>query len=294
MASDSSIHTLAAAPDTGSTMPVLFIGHGSPMNAIEDSEFSRAWAEAARSLPEPQAILCVSAHWETDGTHVTAMEQPKTIHDFYGFPPALFEKNYPAPGSPGLARMTQEMLHESGVELDVDWGLDHGAWAVLCRMFPKADIPVIQLSLDQRKEPAFHYELGRELRGLRKKGVLIIGSGNMVHNLREMAWEDTAYDWTLEFDARMKDLILSGDHKAIIHYSKLGRSARLAVPTPEHYLPLHGPLGCPLGNPKVSGLTIRRWLWGSALIRRTCWCGSRGTAAPEGPAQAASIQWALG
>ena len=243
MATDSIIRTLAAAPDTEATMPVLFIGHGSPMNAIEDTEFSRAWAEVARSLPKPKAVLCVSAHWETEGTRVTAMEQPKTIHDFYGFPPALFEKRYPAPGSPDLARMAQKMMREAHVELDSEWGLDHGAWSVLCRMFPEADVPVVQLSLDQRKQPAFHYELGRELRGLRKKGVLIIGSGNIVHNLREMAWEDTAYDWALEFDAQMKELILSGDHKAIIDYSKLGRSARLAVPTLEHYLPLLYVLG---------------------------------------------------
>jgi 4,5-DOPA dioxygenase extradiol len=154
------------------------------------------------------------------------MEQPKTIHDFYGFPPALFEKRYPAPGSPDLARITQKMMREAHVELDLEWGLDHGAWSVLCR-----------------KQPAFHYELGRELRGLRKKGVLIIGSGNIVHNLREMAWEDTAFDWALEFDVKMKELILAGDHKAIIDYSKLGRSARLAVPTLEHYLPLLYVLG---------------------------------------------------
>ena len=224
-------------------MPALFIGHGNPMNAIEDTEFSRAWTEVARSLPKPKAVLCISAHWETDGTRVTAMEQPRTIHDFHGFPPALFEKRYPAPGSPDLARMTQDMMRESHVQLDVDWGLDHGAWAVLCRMFPEADVPVIQLSLDQRSDPTRHYELGRELRALRRKGVLILGSGNIVHNLREMAWEDTAYDWALEFDARMKELILSGDHKAIVGYSKLGRTARLAVPTPEHYLPLLYVLG---------------------------------------------------
>ena len=243
MATDSIIRTLASAPDTEATMPVLFIGHGSPMNAIEDTEFSRAWAEVARSLPKPKAVLCVSAHWETEGTRVTAMEQPKTIHDFYGFPPALFEKRYPAPGSPDLARMTQKLMRESHVELDSEWGLDHGAWSVLCQMYPKADVPVVQLSLDQRKEPALHYELGRELRGLRKKGVLIVGSGNIVHNLREIAWEDTAYDWALEFDAKMKDLIVSGDHQAIVDYSKLGRSARLAVPTLEHYLPLLYVLG---------------------------------------------------
>jgi 4,5-DOPA dioxygenase extradiol len=238
VATDSIIRTLAAAPETETTMPVLFIGHGSPMNAIEDSEFSRAWAEVARSLPKPKAILCLSAHWETSGTRVTAMEQPKTIHDFCGFPPPLFKKQYPAPGSPELARMTQETLHKSGVQLDSEWGLDHGAWAVLCQMFPQADVPVVQLSLDETKPPALHYELGRELRALRKKGVLILGSGNIVHNLREVVWEDTAYDWALEFDAQVKELILSGDHKAIIDYSKLGRSSRLAVPTLEHYLPL--------------------------------------------------------
>jgi 4,5-DOPA dioxygenase extradiol len=243
MATNSIIRNLAAAPETEATMLALFIGHGNPMNAIEDTEFSRAWAEVALSLPKPKALLCVSAHWETAGTRVTAMEQPKTIHDFYGFPPALFEKRYPAPGSPDLARMVQGLVRTAAIELDSDWGLDHGEWSVLCRMFPDADVPVIQLSLDQRKIPASHYELGRELRGLRKKGVLILGSGNIAHNLREMAWEDSAYDWALEFDARIKGLILSGDHEAIIGYSKLGRSAHLAVPTPEHYLPLLYVLG---------------------------------------------------
>lgn len=252
MASDPIIHTLAAAPDTGSMMPALFIGHGSPLNAIEDSEFSRAWAEAARSLPKPKAVLCISAHWETAGTRVTAMEQPRTIHDFYGFPPELHEKHYPAPGSPELAKMTVETLGKSLVALDSEWGLDHGAWAVLCQMYPKADVPVVQLSLDQSKPPAYHYELGRELRRLRKKGVLIIGSGNIVHNLREVVWEDRAYDWALEFDARIKDLILSGDHKAIIHYPKLGRSAPLAVPTAEHYLPLLYVLGAQDKTDRVS------------------------------------------
>jgi 4,5-DOPA dioxygenase extradiol len=243
MKTNSILRALAAAPDTEAAMPALFIGHGSPTNAIEDTEFSRAWAEAARSLPKPKAVLCISAHWETVGTRVTAMERPQTIHDFYGFPPALFEKRYPAPGSPDLARAAQGLARKNSIELDFDWGLDHGAWSVLCRMFPEADVPVIQLSLDRSKAPAPHYELGRELRGLRKKGVLILGSGNIVHNLREMVWEDTAYDWALEFDAQIKRLILSGDHEAIIGYPKLGRSARLAVPTPEHYLPLLYVLG---------------------------------------------------
>ena len=243
MATNSVIRTLAAAADTMATMPALFIGHGNPMNAIEDTEFSRAWTEVARSLPRPKAVLCVSAHWETVGTRVTAMEQPKTIHDFHGFPPALFEKRYPAPGSPNLARTAQQLAREAPIELDSEWGLDHGAWSVLCRMFPDADVPVIQLSLNQRMAPASHYELGRELRGLRKKGVLILGSGNIVHNLREMAWEDTAYDWALAFDERMKGLILSHNHETIVGYSKLGCSARLAVPTAEHYLPLLYVLG---------------------------------------------------
>ncbi len=243
MATDANIRKLTEAPDAGAAMPALFIGHGSPMNAIEDTEFSRAWAEVARSLPTPKAILCVSAHWQTVGTRVTAMEQPRTIHDFSGFPPELYEKRYPAPGSPELARMTVESLKESHVQADSEWGLDHGAWAVLCQMYPQADVPVVQLSLDERKPPAFHYELGRELRRLRKKGVLIIGSGNIVHNLREVVWEDTAYDWALEFDARIKELIESGDHQAIIDYTRLGRPARLAVPTAEHYLPLLYVLG---------------------------------------------------
>jgi 4,5-DOPA dioxygenase extradiol len=224
-------------------MPALFLGHGSPMNAIENNEFSRAWAEVARSLPKPKAVLCVSAHWETAGTRVTAMEQPKTIHDFCGFPPALFEKRYPAPGSPDLARTAQGLARKASIELDSDWGLDHGAWSVVCRIFPDADVPVIQLSLDQRKAPASQYELGQELRGLRRKGVLILGSGNIVHNLSEIGWEDTAYDWALAFDERMKVLILSGNREAIIGYSKLGGAARLAVPTAEHYLPLLYVLG---------------------------------------------------
>ena len=243
MATDPLVRTLASGPETGATMPVLFIGHGSPMNAIEDTEYSRAWAEVARSLPKPKAVLCVSAHWETEGTRVTAMERPKTIHDFYGFPSALFEKQYPAPGSPELARMTQELLKDSHVKPDSEWGLDHGAWSVLCQMYPEAVVPVVQLSLDRSKHPALHYDLGQELGALRKQGVLIIGSGNIVHNLREIVWADTAYDWALEFDAKMKELILAGDHKAIINYSKLGRSARLAVPTLEHYLPLLYVLG---------------------------------------------------
>jgi 4,5-DOPA dioxygenase extradiol len=220
-------------------MPALFVGHGSPMNAIEDNGFSRAWIEAGKALPKPNAILCVSAHWETRGTFVTAMERPKTIHDFGGFPRPLYEYQYLAPGSPDLARLTQETVANVKVGLDQTWGLDHGTWSVLCRMFPNADIPVVQLSLDHYQPPEFHYALGKELRALRNKGVLIVGSGNIVHNLSMAIFDDDqAYDWAIEFDETIKRLILAGDHDAIVHYENLGRAARLSIPTNEHYLPL--------------------------------------------------------
>jgi 4,5-DOPA dioxygenase extradiol len=224
--------------DYPTKMPVLFVGHGSPMNAIEDNEFSRAWTDMGKSLPTPKAILCISAHWETDGTKVTAMERPKTIYDFYGFPPELYAVQYPVPGFPGLARFVQGEVRKNSLSLDFNWGLDHGTWSVLNRMFPSANIPVVQLSLDSTKDPAYHYELGRELKALRNKGVLILGSGNMVHNLRLVRWEDGAYDWALEFDEIMKQRILSDDHDAIVHYQQFGRIAGLAVPTNEHFLPL--------------------------------------------------------
>ena len=228
----------ATFPETDVRLPALFVGHGSPTNAIEDNEFSRSWAEAGSALPRPRAILCVSAHWETQGTYVTAMRKPKTIHDFFGFPQALFEMQYPAPGSQELARLACASIHETEVRLDQEWGLDHGAWSVLSRMFPAADIPVVQLSLDRGREPEAHYELARGLRALRKRGVLILGSGNIVHNLGRLVWQDTAYDWAVEFDERVKRLIASGDHDAIIQYQRLGQAARLAVPTNEHFLPL--------------------------------------------------------
>lgn len=219
-------------------MPALFVGHGTPMNAIEDNEFSRAWAGAARALPTPRAILCISAHWETNGTQVTAMERPRIIHDFHGFPGALFQKQYPAPGSPDLARFAQTTACQTPIALDLQWGLDHGAWVVLCRMFPQAHIPVVQLSLDRTKAPAAHYELGRELAGLRKKGVLIVGSGNVVHNLREIIWQDTALDWAVAFDAQIAQAIRSRHHDSLVRYEGFGQAANLAVPTNEHFLPL--------------------------------------------------------
>ena len=225
-------------PETDVRLPALFVGHGSPTNAIEDNEFSRSWAETGSALPRPRASLCVSAHWETQGAYVTAMRKPRTIHDFAGFPRALFEMQYPAPGSPALARLAQETLKQSVVAPDEAWGLDHGAWSVLTRMFPAADIPVVQLSLDRGQAPEAHYELARDLRALRKRGVLILGSGNIVHNLGRLVWQDTVYDWAVEFDETMRRLILAADHSAIIHYERLGQAARLAVPTNEHFLPL--------------------------------------------------------
>ena len=229
--------------DSGVKMPILFVGHGNPMNAIEDNAFSRAWAEVSQALPKPQAILCISAHWETAGTLVTAMEHPRTIHDFGGFPRALFEKLYPAPGSPELAELVQRTVSSASVGLDQTWGLDHGTWSVLCRMYPSADIPVVQLSLDYTQKPAYHYALGRELQALRRKGILVVGSGNIVHNLRLAVWRDQAFDWAIQFDQTIKDLILSGDHQPIIHYESLGRPAELSIPTNEHYLPLLYALG---------------------------------------------------
>ncbi len=226
-----------------SRMPALFIGHGSPMNAIEDNPFSRAWAELGQHLPRPEAILCVSAHWQTQGVRVTAMPKPRTIYDFYGFPQTLYQQSYPAPGSPELATWIQDTLPDFNVQLDDQWGLDHGAWSVLLRMFPQADIPVVQLSLDATKPPAFHYALGKALRPLRQRDVLILSSGNMVHNLRIMCWEEKAYDWALHFDALLEERILAGDHEALIDYPSLDPAARLAIPTNEHYLPLLYTLG---------------------------------------------------
>ena len=229
-------------------MPVLFIGHGSPMNGIEDTEFSRRWTQMAKEIPTPKAVLVVSAHWFTKGTKITAMDFPKTIHDFGGFPQALFDVQYPAPGSPALAKETAGLLHSAHVELDHDWGLDHGAWTVIRHMYPDASIPVLQLSIDYTKGPQYHYDLAKELYALRKKGVLIIGSGNLVHNLRMVAWdrlndEEYGYDWAKNINERFKSLIQEGDHRPLINYDTLGREALLAIPTPEHYLPLMYTLG---------------------------------------------------
>jgi 4,5-DOPA dioxygenase extradiol len=238
-------------------MPVLFIGHGSPMNGIEDTEFSRRWTQMAKEIPTPKAVLVVSAHWFTKGTKITAMDFPETIHDFGGFPKELYEVQYPAPGSPLLAKETAELLHSAHVELDHDWGLDHGAWTVIRHMYPEANIPVLQLSIDYTKGPQYHYDLAKELYALRKKGVLIIGSGNMVHNLRMVAWNklnDTeyAYDWAAQMNNTFKELIANGDYKPLINYTSLGKEALLAIPTPEHYLPLMYTLGVKGNKDNVS------------------------------------------
>lgn len=219
-------------------MPALFIGHGNPMNAIENNEYSRSWAELGKRLPTPKAILTISAHWLTRDTRVTSMEHPKTIHDFGGFPKQLFDQQYPAPGSPDFAELTRKLITKTTVLADYEWGLDHGTWSFLLPMYPKADIPVYQLSLDYYKPMQYHYELARELGELRKKGVLIIGSGNIVHNLGLMNFSGKTYDWATEFDEIIKTFLLDQNHRGIVEYDKAGIAARMSVPTPDHYLPL--------------------------------------------------------
>jgi 4,5-DOPA dioxygenase extradiol len=222
-------------------MPVLFVGHGSPMNAIEENEFSKTWGLMGQQLVKPTAILCISAHWETRGTFVTAMEKPKTIHDFGGFPQELFDVEYPAPGKPGLAKEVKDSIKTAGIGLTEEWGLDHGCWSVIRKMYPAADIPVLQLSLDYTKPAQWHYDLAKELAVLRSKGVLIVGSGNMVHNLGMVNWRDLngpGYDWAIEINEKFKKLISDNSHKDLINYSALGKAAQLAIPSPDHWLPL--------------------------------------------------------
>jgi len=230
------------------TMPLLFVGHGSPMNGIEDNDFSRRWRELGKTLPTPKGVLVISAHWLTKGTHVTAMEHPRTIHDFGGFPQALYDVQYPAPGNPALAEETRRVIASTPVGLDHDWGLDHGTWTIVRHMYPEANIPVLQLSIDFHQTPQYHYDLAKELSSLRQKGVLIIGSGNMVHNLRRVAWDrlnepEYGYDWTLEMNALFKKHIVEHNHRSLINYESLGTSAMLAIPTPDHYYPLLYVLG---------------------------------------------------
>jgi len=217
-------------------MPVLFLGHGSPMNAIEDNEFHRGWRALGERLPRPRAVLCVSAHWETQGVRAGAAASPETIHDFYGFPQALFDVRYRAPGDPALARRAAQL---AGAQADPERGLDHGAWGVLIAMYPDASVPVVQLSLDTTQPGAFHYALAKKLAPLRDAGILVVGSGNIVHNLG--VWrpgDGRPYDWALRFDAEVRRRIDAGEHAALADYPSLGMDARMSVPTPEHYLPL--------------------------------------------------------
>jgi 4,5-DOPA dioxygenase extradiol len=231
-------------------MPVLFVGHGNPMNAIEENEFSRSWMMMGRNLPHPNAILCISAHWETKGTQVTATEKPRTIHDFYGFPPALYDMTYPAQGSPEIAQHVENLALNDDITADYSWGLDHGCWSVLARFFPQADIPVLQLSLDINKKARDLYDLGRRLQPLRDRGVLIIGSGNIVHNLQMVVVGNEVFDWALEFDGQVKKWILEGDHEPIMDYEQQGQAAALAINSAEHFKPLLIVLGAgELGEP---------------------------------------------
>ncbi len=229
-------------------MPVLFVGHGSPMNGIEDNVFSQYWQQLGSEIPKPSAVLVISAHWLTRGTRITAMEFPKTIHDFGGFPRALYEVQYPAPGDQELASEVRGLVATTLVEEDHEWGLDHGAWTIIRHMYPQADIPVLQLSIDLTREPRYHYELAAELMALRSRGVLILGSGNMVHNLRMVAWDQLdkpgfGYDWALQVNDTFKQLIREGDHDRLVRWEELGAETRLAIPTPEHFLPLLYTLG---------------------------------------------------
>lgn len=239
----SQLHKFSKELDNSPKMPVLFLGHGSPMNAIEENEFVQGFRKVGAQIEKPKAILVVSAHWETRGTFVTAMDNPPTIHDFGGFPRELFEVQYPAPGSPELAQYTKEIITSAEVHLDDKWGLDHGSWSVIKHLYPDADVPVIQMSIDYTQPPAYHYALAKELAILRNKGVLIVGSGNIVHNLCMVAWQHLnttgyAYDWAQYADEKMKEYIREGNHQPLIEYYKQGKEFQLAVPTPEHFIPM--------------------------------------------------------
>ena len=251
------LNNLGSSGDHKGRMPVLFVGHGSPMNAISENEFVQNWRNLGKSLLRPKAILCISAHWETKGTFVTAMPKPPTIHDFGGFPKALFDVQYPAPGSPAFANETKRIVSKTTVGLDEKWGLDHGAWSVIKNIYPLADVPVFEMSLDYYQSPQFHYDLAKELSPLRDKGVLIIGSGNIVHNLGMVAWDkvdepEYGYDWAVQANDTIKRLIIANNHKELIHYSSLGKEVKLAIPTPEHFLPLIYALALKEENETVS------------------------------------------
>lgn len=243
-----SLHSFEEGPSRSKRTPLLFLGHGNPMNAIEDNLFTKGFRELAKTLVKPKAVLCISAHWFIRGTKVTAMEDPRTIHDFYGFPRELYEVQYPAKGNPELADDVRKLLSPTIVEMDATWGLDHGTWSVMKHLFPKADVPIVQLSIDLSRPAGYHYELSKKLKPLRDRGVLIVGSGNIVHNLRRVDYQnmdklDHGYDWAWEARDRINHHIMSGDHQALIDYEKGGRTFQLAIPTPDHFLPLIYVLG---------------------------------------------------
>lgn len=238
-------------------MPVLFLGHGSPMNAIEENQFVQGFREIAKSIAKPNAILCISAHWYTKGTKVTAMKFPPTIHDFGGFPEALYKVQYNAVGSPELAATAKELLQPTSVDLDHDWGLDHGAWSVLKHLYPNADIPVIQLSIDYTKPAEYHFELAKKLQSLRNRGILIVGSGNIVHNLRMVDFAninkvDYGYDWAIEAYETVNKHLLDGNYKPLLQYEKGNRALQLAIPTPDHFLPLLYAIGLQENSEKIA------------------------------------------
>lgn len=251
------LHKISGVFPNTDKIPVLFLGHGSPMNAIEENQFVQGFRNIAKDLPNPKAILCISAHWFTNGTKLTAMELPRTIHDFGGFPKALFEVQYPVKGSPELAIITKELLLPTSVELDEHWGLDHGAWSVIKHLYPEANIPVIQLSIDYTKPAQYHFELAQKLQSLRRKGILIIGSGNIIHNLRLVDFhnfdkENYGYDWAIEARDRINHYLLNGNFQPLIDYDRQGIVFQQAIPTPDHYLPLIYTLGLKEKNEELS------------------------------------------
>ncbi len=223
------------------TMPTIFFGHGNPMNAIQVNAYTKGWTAIGTQVPKPKAVIAISAHWYIPGTSVTAMPAPRTIHDFGGFPPELYRIQYPAPGDPVIASRVQNLLSPISVDRDEQWGLDHGTWTVLRHVFPRADVPVLQLSIDRTKPAVFHYDIGKQLAPLRDEGILIIGSGNLVHNLHAYAWGQhrvEPFDWVVRFEKKVRKLLLDGEDRPLIEYGKLGQDALLSAPTPDHYLPL--------------------------------------------------------
>lgn len=239
----------------GTLLPAVFLGHGNPMNAITHNRYTEAWRRIGEEIPRPRAILSISAHWYVPEIAVTGTTVPRTIHDFGGFPQELYQVQYPAPGDPALARRVQQLLAPHDVKLDSSWGLDHGTWSVLAHVYPAADIPVVQLSIDETRAASFHFELGRKLAPLRDEGVLIIGSGNLVHNLHAYAWgrhPRTPYDWAVRFESAARDIMLSGDYESLVEYETLGPDAALSIPTPDHYLPLLYVLAARQGDEQVT------------------------------------------